>query len=336
MDNKYYEEIKPLIEEAIKETLTRTPDRLRSYIIKKHDKKIPIYYIKKFLNENSAVEIISNKKIEDFKIVADIGHYQADLTFYEQYSRENKGCIGLLVVIEIPTRLLYIENIKNKTSNVICDKMKSILERVKNKATDITFDFGTEFYNKYMDDVLNEYNIIPHYANVGDKNTMAIVERVNRTIREKQQLLFNQNDNHKYYDIVESHKLEDIINNQYHRGIGTAPNNINNDNILFDNNDKRIHNKKLFKKININPGDKVRKRQKKNKLDKLGNRFSNEVYTVDRIVGLTAVLNDNTRHVINKLKPTNTDNTNKNNQEEEKKIKSEKKQDRFLRKEGLK
>ena len=185
MDNKYYEEIKPLIEEAIKDTLTRTPDRLRSYIIKKHDKKIPIYYIKKFLNENSAVEIISNKKIEDFKIVAEIGYYQADLTFYEQYSRENKGCIGLLVVIEIPTRLIYIENIKNKTSTVICDKMKSILERVKNKATDMTFDFGTEFHNKYMDDVLNEYNIIPHYANVGDKNTMSIVERVNRTIREK-------------------------------------------------------------------------------------------------------------------------------------------------------
>ena len=74
----------------------------------------------------------------------------------------------------------------------------------------------------------------------------------------------------------------------------------------------------------------------KNKLDKLGNRFSNEVYTVDRIVGLTAVLDDGTRHVINKLKPTNTDNTNKNNQEEEKKIKNENKQVRFLHKEGLK
>ncbi len=259
-----------IIHNAFKESQIRSPANLQRYIKTQYSENIPLSEIKRFLQEKPEIVIQSNKQIDDFKIVGDIGSYQADLTFYEQYSKKNKGYIGLLVVIEIPTRLVYIELIKNKTGSEISEKFDEICRRVKNPIKNLSMDAGSEFINKNFDKVLNEHNIIPYYH--ANKNSMSIVERMNRTIREKIQTLFNDRKNLVYYDKIENHSIEKVINDSYNRMIDKTPNNIKKEDIEKINKKNKDHNHRLFENININVGDKVRLKKNKETFDKTGNK----------------------------------------------------------------
>ena len=222
---------KEIVNAALKQSLIRSPLYLQRYIKHKYKKNITINEIKNTLSKKPEIEIQTNNQIEEFKIVGDIGSYQADQTFYEQYTRKNKGYIGLLVVIEIPTRLVYIELIKNKKSNEICDKFTNIVKRVKNPIKNITMDGGSEFISKEFEEFLNENNITPRYTNTGEKNNTAIVERMNRTIRDKIQTHFNLTESLVYYKLIENHELENTINNTYNRSIDEAPISLTNEEI---------------------------------------------------------------------------------------------------------
>ena len=327
-----------LINKALKESLIRSPIYLQRYILHKYKKSIQINEIKKFLYNRPEIEIQTNNKIEDFHIDSDIGSYQADLTFYEQYKHKNKGYIGLLVVIEIPTRLVYIEPIKSKKSTEICEHFTNIIKRLVNPIKNLTMDGGSEFISKDFEEFLNENNITPRYSNPGEKNNTAIVERMNRTIREKIQTHFNITDTLVYYKMIENHDLENAINNSYNRSIGDAPISIKDNHVSENNKELREYNTELYKKLNFNIGDKVRIRLHKGKFDKITNKYSKSVHTITNIYGFSANLdNDETKHyTLNKLKKirNNKEITNSNDKEIEN-INKEKKQKRLLKKEGL-
>ena len=337
-DIDYKTELKDIVSKAIKESFIRSPNNLQRYIWSTYKKHIPIKIINDVMKNTSTFEIQNNKKIEYFKIVADIGYYQCDLTFYDQYSRKNKGYIGLLVVIEIPTRLVYIELIKNKKSDEIAYKFESILKRVKNKMTDITFDSGLEFINKKFEEVLNKWNIKPHYTKPGEKNNTSIVERMNRTIREKILTHFNNTNDVVYYKIIENHQLENAINNSYNRTIKSTPNNMNINKIEEQNEVIKKNNHEVFNKIDLKIGDNVRVRLKKGTFQKLGNKYSKTVHKITKIIDFHAYLdNDETKWwTLNQLKKvTNNININDDNEKYVETEKKKNKQKRFLKKEGL-
>lgn len=311
-DNDWKKELEDLTRKSLNESLIRSPNNLQRWIFQVYKKHVPINIITKVLKGSAPIEIQSDKKIEDFKIVADIGSYQVDLTFYEQFSRKNKGYIGLLVCVEIPTRLVYIELIKNKTAAEVASKFENILKRVKNKMVHLTMDGGLEFINKKFEELLNEWNITPRFTLPGQKNNTAIVERMNRTIREKILTHFNLTNDVIYYNIIENHQLENSINNSHNRSIGNNPNDITTPMIEKQNEELREHNHELFVKHNFKIGDKVRIRLKKSKLGKLGNKYSSTVHTITDISGLHANLDNDISKwwTLNQLIKTNLNNTN--------------------------
>ena len=67
-----------IINISLKESLIRSPLYLQRYIKHKYNKSIPIKIINKCLYNKPEIQIQTNKKIEDFKIVGDIGSYQCD------------------------------------------------------------------------------------------------------------------------------------------------------------------------------------------------------------------------------------------------------------------
>ena len=56
---------------------------------------------------------------EGLKITGDMGDYQADLTFFEQYKGSNNGYSIILTIIEIPSRKAWASKLFNKNANSI-------------------------------------------------------------------------------------------------------------------------------------------------------------------------------------------------------------------------
>ena len=108
---------------------------------------------------------------------------------------------------------------------------------------------------------------------------------MNRTIRDKIQTHFNLTETLKYYDIIENHELENTINNTYNRSIDEAPISLTNENIENNNKILRKSNTEKFKKLNLNIGDNVRIRLKRDKFQKAGNRYSKSIHKITDIYG---------------------------------------------------
>jgi hypothetical protein len=69
---------KEIVNAALKQSLIRSPLYLQRYIKHKYKKNITINEIKNTLSKKPEIEIQTNNQIEEFKIVGDIGSYQAD------------------------------------------------------------------------------------------------------------------------------------------------------------------------------------------------------------------------------------------------------------------
>jgi hypothetical protein len=80
----------------------------------------------------------------------------------------------------------------------------------------IQFDDGKEFYNRFLKELL-EKNNIEWFSTYSDKKA-AVVERFNRTQKEKMYRYFTAKETNKWFDI-----LGDLVkgyNNSFHSSIG--------------------------------------------------------------------------------------------------------------------
>ncbi len=86
---------------------------------------------------------------------------------------------------------------------------------------------------------------------------MGIVERANRTIRERININIFNNDTNKF--IEDLRKIEDSYNNSYHRNLEKAPNDLNDTEMQLNIQDDKKFNKEVRKKFyDFKIGDKVR------------------------------------------------------------------------------
>ena len=94
----------------------------------------------------------------------------------------------------------------------------------------------------------------------------------------------------------------DTYNNSSHRTLNNkTPNEVfkdNDDQIARHITDK-VHNQRIYKSVPFDDGDKVRILEKKEKFDKGKQKFSKEIYTIDKKEGYKILVNGTSR----KLKP---------------------------------
>ena len=97
--------------------------------------------------------------------------------------------------------------------------------------------------------------------------------------------------------------IVDTYNNCNHRTLNNkTPNQVfkdNDDQIARHLNDS-VHNQKIYKSVPFSDGDKVRILEKKEKFDKGKQKFSKELYTIDKKEGYKILVKDEKR----KLKPS--------------------------------
>ena len=120
-----------------------------------------------------------------------------------------------LVVIDIFSRFLWEEPLKNKTGKEVVNGLKKIFSQGR-KCKKLSSDRGSEFVNQTVKNYLKKENI--YFFNTFNSNTKAnFSERVIKTIRMKLFRFFTKNRTYRYID-----NLKEIVqsyNNTPHSGL---------------------------------------------------------------------------------------------------------------------
>ena len=236
------------------------------------DKNITMAAIKEAMQGNPNVQT----KNPTHSIIPSVGEWQGDLTFYPKVVKQNGGVIGLLTLIETLTRYAYVYPIKNKTASEIMSKLKDWMQ--KEKPDKLIVDRGTEFNNQQIINLLGD---IIDFKQVGSKGT-AMVERFNRTIRDKISRYWNTFGTFNYIDVLP--ELVKNYNNSFHTGVKGVPakirkNTLKQNEIRESAIDRDMDARRRWQSFNV--GDKVQILLPKDNMFEKGRRqWSSKVYTI--------------------------------------------------------
>lgn len=153
--------------------------------------------------------------------------WQADLVDMSTYMNYNNKYKFILTVIDCFSKYAWALPLKNKNNISVIEAMKTIFETSQRMPKKIQTDLGKEFYNKNFKDLMKFYNI-HHYSTYSELKA-SIVERFNRTLKNKMWKMFSYNGSYKWINI-----LRDLIqdyNKTKHRTIKMAPIEVNSKNV---------------------------------------------------------------------------------------------------------
>ena len=107
----------------------------------------------------------------------------ADLADIQLLSKFNKGIKYLLCAIDLFSKYAFVVPLKDKKGISIVNAFKSILNKSKRKPNKIWVDKGSEFYNAFFKNWLQDNDIIMYSTNNEGKSVVA--ERFIRTLKSK-------------------------------------------------------------------------------------------------------------------------------------------------------
>ena len=164
--------------------------------------------------------------------------------------------------------MIYFQNIawviplKDKKGITIKNALEKIFNKRKPKF--LWTDRGKEFYNKEVQDLLNENNIKLYSTNNSEIKS-AVIERFNRTFKNMMYKKFTENNNTIFYNILDG--LVNNYNNKYHSTIKMSP--IEGSKKINEKKIKNIYNfEKTKKPSKFKIGDRVRISLEKNIFEK--------------------------------------------------------------------
>ena len=115
----------------------------------------------------------------------------------------------MLNVIDVFTKFAWSIPLKDKKGETVTEAFKNIVKNSKRIPKHIWVDQGKEFYNKNMDEWLKENNII-RYSTYGEHKS-AVVERVNRTLKEIMWKRFTAENTRNWIDMLDRLIMNIII-----------------------------------------------------------------------------------------------------------------------------
>ena len=140
--------------------------------------------------------------------------WQMDLMEMIPYARVNRGYRYILTCIDVFSRFAQAIPVKRKNG---ADMHTAIIKLLKEKVpAHVQTDSGKEFYNKIVQNLF-KINKITHYT-VHSQYKAAVVERFNRTLREKLNRYFTHTGSKVWWNVL--HRIINTYNQTNHRGIG--------------------------------------------------------------------------------------------------------------------
>ena len=157
------------------------------------------------------------------KGIADL--FQIDLVDLSNLSTYNDRYRYLLNCIDVFTKRAWSIPLRTKTGREVSDAFERILSQ--QRCNMVQSDKGTEFLNSTFQSTLRRHGI-KFYTSENEDVKASVVERFNRTLKQKMYRYFTAKRTRRYVDV-----LPDLIhsyNNTYHRSIGMAPSEVTTDN----------------------------------------------------------------------------------------------------------
>jgi transposase InsO family protein len=139
------------------------------------------------------------------------------------FSHSNSGVHFLLIAIDMFSRYVFVEGLKNKTMEATTRGFEAIFEREQRSPQYLQTDLGLEFWNKDMKVLLKDYGVLKHYGAIQSvKSSMA--ERTVRTVKGKLYKYMHGEKSKRYMDQLQS--IVKGINNSYSRAVKMKPNQV--------------------------------------------------------------------------------------------------------------
>jgi len=147
--------------------------------------------------------------------------FQTDLSDMQNVATENEGYRYILCVIDIFSKKAYCRAIKHKSGEEVRDAFKVLAREApelygSDKSTIVASDAGKEYLNEPVQKWFTKHGI-KHYTLQGDHKA-AIVERFQRTLKERIYRIFTQRESYKYIDLLPT--IVDAYNRTEHRSLG--------------------------------------------------------------------------------------------------------------------
>ena len=157
-------------------------------------------------------------------IVGGLDHqFQADLIDVKNLKKYNDGYSFLLSCIDVLSKYAWVVLLKNKTGEALVKAFSHIFDQGR-RPLRLQTDKGTEFINKTFQKYLKEQGIY-FFVTENEDVKAAIVERFNRTLKEKMWRYFTKKNTLRYVDVLPA--LVRNYNHSYHRSIRKAPVEVN-------------------------------------------------------------------------------------------------------------
>ena len=212
-------------------------------------------------------------------IVARANTYQSDLMYYDSIAGINKGYSAIINFVEITTRKAYSYKLQGKTAEEVYVAFQDFYKKV-NTLRCLEIDKGTE-YSKVKTFCEKEGVTVIVYN--GDKNSMSIAERFNRSLRN---FVLKVCKNKVWYK-----KLDDILeayNERIHSSTGYSPDYLSKhpeiqDEVRSESIQQIVDVKNELNKFKV--GDTVRVYEKKKLFGKGTGSYSKAVHTITAING---------------------------------------------------
>ena len=177
------------------------------------------------------------------------------------------------MIIDVFSKYGWIVPLKTKSGIEVAKALKFVFKKRKPRL--MWVDKGTEFYNKHVRSIIDLYS-------TENEEKSCVVERWNRTMKEKMFKYFSANSTRKYIDI-----LDDLLhqyNTSVHSSIKMKPTEASqkpNENKVWKNLRNNLHNK-IEPKFKV--GDKVRITRKKDTFEKgYTPRWTEEVFEITQV-----------------------------------------------------
>ena len=206
--------------------------------------------------------------------------YQCDLIDVQKLKRHNDGYGFILTCIDVFTKVAGARPLKNKTSTSIVPALKSIFKEL-GRPEKVQTDKGSEFFNRPVQKFLREINV--HHFNTENETIKAsIVERWNRTLKDRLWRYFTHTNNVRYVNVLP--KVVKAYNNSYHRSIKRKP-----VDVTLANQEEVWQTlygtpRKISERTSLRPGDRVRISKTRHVFKKgYLPSWSEELFTVSRV-----------------------------------------------------
>jgi hypothetical protein len=253
--------------------------------------KVTKKQVKEFLDIKDEEQILKQNKTPAASghIVAMFPNsvWQLDIFILKKYEKYNKNYSDILCAVDVFSRKVYIEKMKNKEAPTVAEAFRKLLKVADAIPQVLVSDTDSSFISHEFKKLI-QAEIINHiFVPVGDHNSLGVIDRFARTLKQQLAKIFVITKKSNWIDYIDS--IVRNYNSKPHSGIAyIKPSEAHEpDNIALISDLNYLKSLRNDTVSDLLVGDKVRVNIK-GQFDKgTEPQFSNEVYTVQRVRGNT-------------------------------------------------